>query len=93
MTSIPSRQPRLPVVDEVVLGVDTHRDVHVAAVLSTLGTIRDTASFPTTTVGYRELWEWASRLGTVCRAGVEGSGSYGLPSPATCWPAGSRCSR
>ncbi|WP_262371041.1 IS110 family transposase [Streptomyces sp. WAC01526] len=57
--------------------MDTHRDVHVAAVLSTLGTIRDTASFPTTTVGYRELWEWASRLGTVRRAGVEGSGSYG----------------
>ncbi|WP_330315639.1 IS110 family transposase [Streptomyces platensis] len=61
---------------EVVLGVDAHRDVHVAAVLSTLGAVMDTAPFPATAVGYRELWEWASRLGTVHRAGVEGSGSY-----------------
>ncbi|WP_248863183.1 IS110 family RNA-guided transposase [Streptomyces halobius] len=37
----------------------------------------DTASFPATAVGYRELWEWASRLGTVHKAGVEGPGSYG----------------
>ncbi|MFE7783406.1 IS110 family transposase [Streptomyces libani] len=62
---------------EVVLGVDTHRDVHVAAVLSTLGAVMDTAPFPATAVGYRELWEWASQLGTVHSAGVEGSGSYG----------------
>nr|WP_245171506.1 IS110 family transposase [Streptomyces decoyicus] len=62
---------------EVVLGVDTHRDVHVAALLSTLGAVVGTASFPATAVGYRGLWEWVSRLGTVRRAGVEGSGSYG----------------
>ncbi|MEI5097714.1 transposase [Streptomyces sp. PmtG] len=36
-----------------------------------------TRSFPATAASYRELWEWASRLGTVRRAGVEGSGSYG----------------
>ncbi|WP_406481261.1 transposase [Streptomyces platensis] len=64
-------------VNEVVLGVDTHRDVHVAAALSTLGAVMDSASFPATVVGYRELWEWASRLGTVHSAGVEGSGSDG----------------
>ncbi|MFI0710505.1 transposase [Streptomyces inhibens] len=34
-------------------------------------------ALPATTGGYRELWEWASQLGTVRRAGVEGSGSYG----------------
>ncbi|MEU6825461.1 IS110 family transposase [Streptomyces atriruber] len=62
---------------EVVLGVDTHRDFHVAAVLSVLGVVMETRSFPTTAVGYRELWEWAGRLGAVRRAGVEGSGSYG----------------
>ncbi|MFD9781493.1 IS110 family transposase [[Kitasatospora] papulosa] len=36
-----------------------------------------TRSFPSTLGGYRELWEWADRLGTVLRAGVEGSSSYG----------------
>ncbi|WDT58460.1 IS110 family transposase [Streptomyces sp. G7(2002)] len=77
MVSVPSPRKRPSVVDEVVLGVDTHRDVHVAAVLSTLGAVMDTAPFPATTGGYCELWEWASRLGTVRRAGVEGSGSYG----------------
>lgn len=62
---------------EVVLGVDTHRDVHVASVLSGLGMVVGTRSFPSTALGYRELWEWAEQLGTVRRAGVEGSGSYG----------------
>ncbi|MFE0177165.1 IS110 family transposase [Streptomyces sp. NPDC059002] len=62
---------------EVVLGVDTHRDVHMAAVLSMLGVVMETRSFPATAVGYLELWEWADRLGSVRRAGVEGSGSYG----------------
>ncbi|MEU8918671.1 AIPR family protein [Streptomyces nigrescens] len=57
--------------------MDTHRDVHVSVALSTLGVVMGTASIPATAVGYRELWEWVSRLGTVHRAGVEGSGSYG----------------
>lgn len=57
--------------------MDTHRDVHVAVALSALGVVMGTASTPATAVGYRELWEWVSRLGTVHRAGVEGSGSYG----------------
>ncbi|GAO11115.1 IS110 family transposase [Streptomyces lydicamycinicus] len=77
MASVPSTSNRPYVVNEVVLGVDTHRDVHVAVVLSTLGAVMDSASFPATVVGYRELWEWASQLGTVHSAGVEGSGSYG----------------
>ncbi|MFD9601302.1 IS110 family transposase [Streptomyces sp. NPDC059970] len=49
----------------------------MAAVLSRLGAVMDTRSFPSTALGYRELWEWAGQLGTVRRAGVEGSGSYG----------------
>ncbi|MEU9489283.1 transposase [Streptomyces decoyicus] len=50
----------------------------MAVALSTLGVVMGTASIPATAVGYRELWEWASRLGTVLhRAGVEGSGNYG----------------
>jgi hypothetical protein len=37
---------------EVVLGVDTHKDVHVAAVISTLGALLGTCPFPTTGSGY-----------------------------------------
>jgi hypothetical protein len=34
----------------VIGGVDTHKDVHVAAVLDELGRLHDTATFATTTV-------------------------------------------
>lgn len=63
--------------DEVVLGVDTHKDFHVAAVLSALGQLLGTGSFPTTTAGYEQLLAWAREFGRVDRAGVECTGSYG----------------
>jgi len=62
---------------EVVLGVDTHRDTHVAAVVTPLGGVLATEAFPATSVGYRELLDWARSFGTLTRAGVEGTGSYG----------------
>ncbi|MFF7602926.1 IS110 family RNA-guided transposase [Streptomyces mirabilis] len=62
---------------ELVLGVDTHKDVHVAAVLTVLGALLATRSFPATRAGYRDLLAWASSFGMVGRAGVEGTGSYG----------------
>ena len=63
MTSIPQPVPSAqdsPA--QVVLGVDTHRDIHVAAVASALGVLLDSKSFPTTAVGYRRLLAWAMRL-------------------------------
>nr|WSW65752.1 IS110 family transposase [Streptomyces sp. NBC_00995] len=63
--------------DEVILGVDTHRDVHVAAVISMTGQILAVERFLTTASGYRQLAEWAGRWGPVRRAGVECSGNYG----------------
>lgn len=63
-----------PVRREVVLGVDTHGEVHVAAVMSALGKILGTESFPATAAGYRHLLVWARKRGTVRRAGVEGTG-------------------
>lgn len=62
---------------EVILGVDTHKDIHVAAVISIHGVLLDSRSFPTTAEGYRGLREWATRLGRVRQAGVEGTHSYG----------------
>ncbi|MFJ9710761.1 transposase [Streptomyces sp. NPDC101234] len=64
-------------VREVVLGVDTHRDAHLAAVLSLSGAVLGTEEFPASAAGYRALLKWARRSGTVRRAGVEGTGSYG----------------
>ncbi|WP_405727683.1 hypothetical protein [Streptomyces sp. NBC_01537] len=43
----------------VVLGVDTHKDVHVAAVLDHLGRLLSRGEFPATTAGYCQLLEWA----------------------------------
>ncbi|GAA5610227.1 IS110 family transposase ISBli6 [Streptomyces platensis] len=74
-TSATSTDP--PTLGEVVLGVDTHGEVHVAAVLCPLGKILGTKSFPATAVGYRRLLAWAGKLGTVRRAGVEGTGTFG----------------
>ncbi|MFG3016275.1 transposase [Streptomyces cinerochromogenes] len=57
--------------------MDTHRDAHVAAVLSLAGAVLATGEFPATAVGYCDLLKWARKSGTVGRAGVEGTGSYG----------------
>ncbi|WP_214371388.1 IS110 family transposase [Pseudonocardia sp. H11422] len=63
--------------EEVVLGVDTHKDLHVAAVLSGLGALLASKSFPATAAGYRRLLAWARAFGPLRRAGVECTGSYG----------------
>ena len=57
-------------------GVDTHKDVHVAAVIDIVGRILATASFPATTSGYRKLLAWLASFGHVDRVGIEGTGSY-----------------
>jgi len=75
LSSMPQPQPSDA--DEVILGVDTHKDVHVAAVLTALGVLLATSSFPTTAKGYRQLLAWARGFGALHRAGVECTGSYG----------------
>ncbi|WP_234339874.1 IS110 family transposase [Streptomyces sp. NRRL F-3307] len=57
--------------------MDTHGEVHVAAMISPLGKVLGTESFPATTAGYRQLLVWARKRGTVRRAGVEGTGTFG----------------
>ena len=58
-------------------GVDTHLDVHVAAVLDGNGGVLGVESFPTTTGGFGELHAWLASFGTLDRVGVEGTGAYG----------------
>ena len=58
-------------------GVDTHRDIHVAAALDPLGGLLGSESFATDGAGYRALLKWLEGFGDVVKIGVEGTGSYG----------------
>ena len=61
----------------VIVGVDTHKDQHVAAVVDRLGALIGQRSLPTTSAGYVDLEHWAGGLGEIDAFGVEGTGSYG----------------
>jgi transposase len=58
-------------------GVDTHKDLHVAAVIDRGENVLATQSFSTTRAGYRALIRWMRSFGDVRKVGVEGTGSYG----------------
>jgi transposase len=60
-SSVPSQTSSDP--DEVVVGVDTHKDVHVAAVLTALGVLRESKKFPATAAGYQALLAWVGTFG------------------------------
>ena len=62
----------------VVLGVDTHADVHVAAALDELGRRLGSKEAPATEAGYAKLFAWAEGFGALDRVGLEGSGSFGV---------------
>jgi transposase len=60
----------------VAIGVDTHKEVHVAVALDPLGAQLDSREIATTPAGYHSLLSWAQELGVPAFA-VEGTGSYG----------------
>jgi transposase len=60
----------------VAIGIDTHKDRHVAVALDQLGGQLDTFEAPATSVGYLALYQWAHELGEPAFA-LEGAGSYG----------------
>lgn len=63
--------------DAVVVGVDTHADIHVAVALSSLGARLGSRIVATTPAGFGELVDWVGGFGPVRCFGVEGTGSYG----------------
>ncbi len=71
-----------------VVGVDTHRDFHVAAVLTAVGRVVAAELFPTDTAGCEGLLVWAEQFGPVDRIGVEGTGSWGKGLTQTLFEAG-----
>lgn len=58
-------------------GVDTHLEVHVAAVVDSTGRIVAVESFRANGAGYRSLAAWMAGHGPLVRVGIEGTGAYG----------------
>jgi transposase len=61
----------------VVIGVDTHKYVHVAVALNDFGGVLGAEKFPADTAGYRQLIDWATTHGHLLTFAIEGTGSYG----------------
>jgi transposase len=64
-------------INRVVVGVDTHADVHVAAALDPLGRMLGRLEVGTSTRGYAQLLKWAHTFSPTTTFGVEGTGAYG----------------
>ena len=61
----------------VVGGVDTHKDLHVAAVVDEQDGVLASRCFPTTRHGYKQMLAWMRSFGVLQRVGVEATGTYG----------------
>ena len=62
---------------KVIIGVDTHKHVHVAVAIDTWGIRLGDRSCAADSDGYQQLITWAKRHGRVAAFGIEGTGSYG----------------
>lgn len=62
---------------DVIGGVDTHKELHVAAVVDYRDRVLGTETFPTTRHGYRLMLAWMRSFGDLRSVGVECSSSYG----------------
>ena len=76
---MPSMQLRR---DDVIVGVDTHKDEHAAVLLDGLGGKLAELVLPATEAGFARLLDFCSGqvgpAGRVVAFGVEGTGSYGI---------------
>ena len=69
--------PTPPEARKVIVGVDTHKHVHVAVAIDSWGIrLRDQA-FVADSGGYQALITWAETHGRIEAFGIEGTGSYG----------------
>jgi transposase len=61
----------------VVGGVDTHKDLHVAAVVDEQDRVVGSQCFAATRHGYKQMLAWMRSFGQLRRIGVEATGTYG----------------
>ena len=62
---------------QVLIGVDTHQDKHVAVAIDRQGVRLGERHSPAATCGYEDLERWSLALGDISAFGIEGTGSYG----------------
>ena len=62
---------------KVIIGVDTHKHIHVAVAINQHGTRLGDRAVSADSGGYAQLAAWAQELGQIDRFGIEGRGSYG----------------
>lgn len=62
---------------KVIVGVDTHKHMHVAVAIDTFGARLEDHSCSADSGGYSKLVNWAEKLGRIEAFGIEGTGSYG----------------
>jgi hypothetical protein len=65
------------VAQRIIVGVDTHKDVHVAAAINVHGRLLGHRSVATSEKGCSALHQWALSFAPRVQYGVEGTGSYG----------------
>ena len=61
----------------IIGGVDTHQNLHTAAIVDLEGGVQGTESFSTTRAGHRAMLRWFRSRGELLRVGVEATGSFG----------------
>ena len=74
MDSIASSAPKR----KIVVGVDTHKHLHVAVALDELGARLGELTISADSDGYAALAAWAEQIGRATAFGIEGTGSYGV---------------
>ena len=62
---------------QVVVGVDTHQDKHVAVAIDRRGVRLGEFHTQATIRGYENLERWSLEMGEIQAFGIEGTGSYG----------------
>jgi hypothetical protein len=63
--------------ESTIVGVDTHKHIHVAVAIDHLGARLGSLSVAADSGGYAELEQWVRGFGRVEAFGIEGTGSYG----------------
>ena len=77
----------------IVGGVDTHKDLHVAAVVDEQDRVLETHSFATTRQGYRQMLAWMRSFGELQRIGSSRPEAMAQGSCASCNKQRSQSSR
>ena len=72
-----NRMSTPPDARKVIVGIDTHKYVHVAVAIDTWGIRLGDHAFVTDSGGYEALLTWAETYGRIDAFAIEGAGSYG----------------